>query len=84
MDMCEHNCVCVYLYMCMHIIHCIYMYMYICTCIIQNTYCVHVGGVPMFNIPSVVFPVAQYFLEDILQMTRYMYVYMNMSTQLRQ
>jgi ATP-dependent RNA helicase DHX36 len=29
------------------------------------------GGVPMFNIPSVVFPVAQYFLEDILQMTRY-------------
>lgn len=28
------------------------------------------GGVPMFNIPSVVYPVAQYFLEDILQMTR--------------
>ncbi|CAI8047009.1 ATP-dependent DNA/RNA helicase DHX36 [Geodia barretti] len=29
------------------------------------------GGVPMYNIPSVVFPVARYFLEDVLQMTRF-------------
>ena len=29
------------------------------------------GGVPKYNIPSVVFPVAQYFIEDVLQMTRY-------------
>lgn len=33
------------------------------------------GGVPMFNIPSVVFPVAQFFLEDILQMTRSFYMH---------
>ena len=25
----------------------------------------------MYNIPSVVFPVAQFFLEDVLQMTRF-------------
>ena len=25
----------------------------------------------MYNIPSVVFPVARYFLEDVLQMTRF-------------
>ena len=27
----------------------------------------------MYNIPSVVFPVAQYFLEDVLQITRYIH-----------
>jgi hypothetical protein len=41
-----------------------------------------IGNAPMFTIPNVVFPVAEYFLEDIIKFTRYwfilLYVYMYM------
>ena len=45
----------------------------------QSLFCVWVcvlvtGGVPMYNIPSVVFPVARFFLEDVLQMTRFVHM----------
>ena len=33
-----------------------------------------VGNAPMFTIPNVVFPVAEYFLEDIIKFTRYWFV----------
>ena len=42
------------------------------------------GGVPMFNIPSVVYPVEEHYLEDVLQMTRYMVVIEMHQTRARQ